>query len=318
MTARLPVEVVIPLRWKEQPPADPRTQRDDNDPLPELAAHLERLVREADVTVVDGSDEAAIRRHRAAFDPNVRVITPRGQGLNGKVLGAVTGVYPSRHELVVLADDDVRHDRSSLDQLMFALQDADIVQLQNVFTAWPWHARWDNGRSLLARSVGADWPGTFGLRASAIQAMGGWDADVLFENLEMVRTAQAAGLRVARRPDIVVGRSHRRAVSFGGSGRVRRTTTGRNRAGSPPNWPSCQHFSSSPDEVAPPCSSPWAVRRGRRRGPGSLPRAADAVGRPALVRRLAHRTSSARVARAVYPSLRRGVVPRPPACACRA
>jgi hypothetical protein len=206
MTTRLPLEVVIPLRWKERPPLDPATKDRATDPLAELAAYLAQLVRVADVTVVDGSDEAAVRRHRAALDPDVRVIAPRGQGLNGKVLGAVTGIYASRHDLVVLADDDVRHDRSSLNQLMFALQDADIVRPQNVFTAWPWHARWDTGRSLLARSVGADWPGTFGLRASVIKAMGGWDADVLFENLEMVRTAQAAGIRVACRPDIVIGR----------------------------------------------------------------------------------------------------------------
>jgi hypothetical protein len=51
------------------------------------------------------------------------------------MLGAVTGVYASRHELVVLADDDVRHDRCSLNQLMIALQDADIVRPQNVLPA---------------------------------------------------------------------------------------------------------------------------------------------------------------------------------------
>ncbi len=163
-------------------------------------------MRLADVTVVDGSEPAEADRHRAAITPQVRIIPPSGEGQNGKVLGALTGVYASRHDVVVLADDDVRHDRESIGALMGALESADIVRPQNVFTSWPWHARWDTGRSLLARAVGADWPGTFAVRVGAIHAMGGWDPDVLFENLEMVRTAKAAGCRVANRPDIVVGR----------------------------------------------------------------------------------------------------------------
>lgn len=206
ITGRFPVEVVIPLRWQAGHSSHASGSRSDDGRLPELAAYLERLVQLADVTVVDGSEPAEAGRHRAAITSRVRIIPPSGQGLNGKVLGALTGVYASRHELVVLADDDVRHDRVSLGQLLSALESADVVRPQNAFTAWPWHARWDTGRSLLARAVGADWPGTFAVRASAIRAMGGWDPDVLFENLEMVRTAKAAGYLVANRPDIVIGR----------------------------------------------------------------------------------------------------------------
>lgn len=206
LASRLPVEVVIPLRWPAGHLGRSRGRSSGNDPLPELAAYLERLVRLADVTVVDGSEPDEADRHRSAIPSQVRIIPPRGEGMNGKVLGALTGVYASRHDIVVLADDDVRHDGESIAALLKALEFADIVRPQNVFTSWPWHARWDTGRSLLARAVGADWPGTFAVRVSAIHAMGGWDPDVLFENLEMVRTAQATGCRVANRPDIVVGR----------------------------------------------------------------------------------------------------------------
>lgn len=61
-------------------------------------------------------------------------------------------------------------------------------------------------RSLVARFVGGDWPGTFGVRAAALIDVGGWDHDVLVENLEMWRTAQVAGMRVSNRPDLVVQR----------------------------------------------------------------------------------------------------------------
>jgi hypothetical protein len=202
MGATLPVEVVIPLRWSSGSSSGP----EGRDRLDELAAYLEELSALADVTVVDGSDPEEAEEHAASFTGAARVLPPKGRGLNGKVVGALTGIAASRHELVILADDDVRYGPDSLGQVVEALQDCDVVRPQNVFTSWPWHARWDTGRSLLARAVGADWPGTFGLRASAIAAMGGWDPDVLFENLEMVRTAQASGLRVCVRPDILVGR----------------------------------------------------------------------------------------------------------------
>lgn len=41
-----------------------------------------------------------------------------------------------------------------------------------------------------------DYPGTHGLRRSAFLAVGGYDGDALFENLELARTFQAAGLTI--------------------------------------------------------------------------------------------------------------------------
>ena len=87
-------------------------------------------------------------------------------GRNGKVAGVVTGVRCARHERVVVADDDVRYDAASLRAVVAGLDDGELVRPQNVFTSWPWHARWDTGRSLLNRAVSHDHPGTFGVRRS--------------------------------------------------------------------------------------------------------------------------------------------------------
>jgi hypothetical protein len=127
-------------------------------------------------------------------------------GANGKVAGVVTGVRAARGERVVLADDDVRYDRAGLGRVLDLLHGADVVRPQNVFRPTPWHARWDTGRTLLNRSVAADYPGTFGLRRSTFLTMGGYRGDVLFENLEMLRTIRAAGGRERQAPDLFVVR----------------------------------------------------------------------------------------------------------------
>ena len=72
--------------------------------------------------------------------------------------------------------------------------------------SWPWHARWDTGRTLLNRALSHDHPGTFGVRRSCFVAMGGYDGDVLFENLELTRTVRCAGGRVVDLPGVFVGR----------------------------------------------------------------------------------------------------------------
>ena len=126
--------------------------------------------------------------------------------LNGKVVGALTGIRAARHEVVVLADDDVRHTRESITAIAAALEDADLVRPVNVFDAWPWQARWDGARTLLNVALATDWPGTFGLRRSTVLGCGGWSADVLFENLELWRTVVAAGGRTVGLADVAVPR----------------------------------------------------------------------------------------------------------------
>jgi hypothetical protein len=110
----------------------------------------------------------------------------------------------------VLADDDVRYEPTVLRQMMQRLDGAHVVRPQNYFgpdpAALPWHARWDTARSLLNRAAGADYPGTLAVRRSALAATGGYDADVLFENLELMRTIEAAGGIVQHAPDLYVAR----------------------------------------------------------------------------------------------------------------
>lgn len=180
------------------------------DDLDELTHYLKWLAHQVDVIVVDGSSPAIFAIHHARWNSSVTHIPPDAdvQVTNGKVRGVLTGLRRATHEYVVIADDDVRYDVLSLTRLLALLQQAHVVRPQNYFDPLPWHARWDTGRTLLNRMTGGDWPGTLGVRLSILKATGGYDGDVLFENLEVVRTIRAAGgeerlaldLFVRRRP----------------------------------------------------------------------------------------------------------------------
>ena len=190
------ISYVLPLR------------RWDDRPQDELAAYLRGLARRAEVIVVDGSDPEIFAGHAAAFAAPLRhvPVDPDLRGRQGKVNGVVTGVRAASHERVVVADDDVRYDDAALDRVRRLLGEADLVRPQNYFDPMPWHARWDTARTLLNRAVGADYPGTLGLRRSRLLAVGGYDGDCLFENLELMRTIEAAGGRVVSPLDLYVRR----------------------------------------------------------------------------------------------------------------
>jgi Glycosyltransferase like family 2 len=187
---------VLPLRrW--------RVEADD-----ELVAYLRWLATRVQAIVVDGSDEAVFAAHHEAFGPGVTHI-PVAAGLAGrygKVNGVVTGLRAAGHEMVVVADDDVRYQADDLDRMARLLDGCDLVRPQNYFCPLPWHARWDTARMLLNRAFGADYPGTLGVRRSLILAAGGYDGDCLFENLELIRTIGAAGGRVVTPLDFYVRR----------------------------------------------------------------------------------------------------------------
>ena len=192
----LPLTYVVPLRrWTEQP-------------VDELAGYLGRLAARADVVVVDGSPEEVFAAHAKAFHPPIRhlPVDPDLHRGYGKVNGVITGVRAARHERVVVADDDVRYDDVSLRRMARLLDQADLVRPQNYFDPLPWHARWDTARTLLNRAVGADYPGTLGLRRSRLLEAGGYDAECLFENLELIRTIEVAGGRVLSPLDLYVRR----------------------------------------------------------------------------------------------------------------
>jgi hypothetical protein len=194
----LPLSYVLPLRW----------DRVDGSGIAELTAYLRRLRELADVDVVDGSPPEVFAVHHAAWAELVRHRPPDPalRFANGKVNGVLTGVPAARHEHVVIADDDVRHTAASLTAMFQALDTAEVVRPQNYFDPAPWHARWDTARSLINRAVGADYPGTLGVRRTPFVAIGGYDGDVLFENLELIRTVRAAGGRERRLPGVYVRR----------------------------------------------------------------------------------------------------------------
>ena len=192
---RLAAEYVVPLRWPV-----------GTDPA-ELTGYLRALAQDVDVTVVDGSEPEVWDRHHQLWAGTVRHVRPEPwPGRNGKVAGVVTGVRRARHERVVIADDDVRWRRAELERVLPLLDGADLVRPQNVFGPAPWHARWDTARSLLNRALGADYPGTYALRRSTFCAMGGYDGDVLFENLELARSVRAVGGTEVSAPSLFVRR----------------------------------------------------------------------------------------------------------------
>jgi hypothetical protein len=162
--------------------------------LRDLADYVRSLARLVDVIVVDGSDPPEFERHRELWGDAVAHVPPREvRFANGKVDGVVTGVELARTESVIVADEDVRYDVAGLQRMGEFLERYDLVRPQNFFDPRPWHALWDTGRILLNRALAADYPGTLGVRRSIFVEAGGYDGDVMFENLEMIRTIEEAG-----------------------------------------------------------------------------------------------------------------------------
>lgn len=198
---------VVPVRWR------------DGAQRKELAAYLARIAPlVAEVIVVDGSAPDVFAANASAFGGGVRHVAP-GEGeecLMGKVAGVRTGVELASCERVVIADDDVRYDAEALRRAADLLDDYDLVRPQNYFDRLPWHARWDTARTLLNRCFGRDYPGTLAVRRSRMLTMGMYDGDVLFENLELMRTVRAHGGTVASPLDLYVARVPPSAAHFWG------------------------------------------------------------------------------------------------------
>jgi len=198
------VSYILPLRWAEP------------GPIEELSVYLRSIAEVTDeVLVIDGSPAPVFAEHATALRGVARHLAPHPDldFQMGKVNGVLTGVCECSGELIVLADDDVRYDPSTLRHTVELLEEADLVRPQNYFDETPWHARWDTARSLLNRvftgdltfPVG-DFPGTLAVRRSALLATDGYDGDALFENLELMRTIRAAGGKVATPLDLYVPR----------------------------------------------------------------------------------------------------------------
>jgi glycosyl transferase family 21 len=186
-------------------------------PTDEFIAYVNSLSRLAEVILVDGSDESVFAAIDARFGAGIRHLAPDAdlEGVaNGKVRGVLAGLRVASHEAIVIADDDVRHTPESLSAMLSALAGADIVRPQNFFSPLPWHARVDTARTLINRMTGGDWPGTLGVRRSTLRQTGGYDGNVLFENLELVRTVVAGGGRFASLDSLFVRRLPPKTLHF--------------------------------------------------------------------------------------------------------
>jgi hypothetical protein len=175
----------------------------------ELEGYLRMLSRWVDdLIVVDGSPEPVLSSHAHAWGRLVRHLAPdpRYGFLNGKVNGVMTGIAVARNDSLVLADDDIRYTPAELQRIAELLERGHLVRPQNYFHPLPWHAKWDTARTLINRAVGADFPGTLAVRRSFLEAIGGYDGDVLFENLELIRTIRAAGGTIVEAQDLYVRR----------------------------------------------------------------------------------------------------------------
>ena len=184
----------------------PIRSRPGDGPADELTEYLAWLGERVDLVIVDGSESFLTHHDRwSGFATHV----PPAEDVrcaNGKVRGVLTGLRSAREEGVVIADEDVRHDDATLEVMGRLLVEADLVRPQNYFDPLPWHARWDTARILLNRAIGSDFPGTLGVRRSFLRSIGGYDGDVLFENLELIRTVTAAGGRVVDAPSLFIRR----------------------------------------------------------------------------------------------------------------
>src|SRR6478672_2186085 len=175
----------------------------------ELTRYLAEIGRRCELIVVDGSAPELFDAAHVEWSALGLHVRPHAAitGANGKVRGVLTGVALASHERVVIADDDVRYDSRALERTIGALSEVELVRPQNYFAPLVWHARWDTARTLLNRVAGGvDFPGTLAVRRSALRRTGGYDSDVLFENLELIRTVEAAGGRVLSPPDLYVRR----------------------------------------------------------------------------------------------------------------
>jgi hypothetical protein len=190
---RLPVSYLLPLKARAV---------DD-----ELVGYVLGIADDVgDVLVVDASPDAVFDEHAARWGARVRHLRTEVTAPMGKVANVLTGLRHAAFEVVVVADDDVRWTRRELAAAMQPIADgrAEVVRPHNRFDPAPWHARWDTARTLINRAFDGDWPGTLLVRRSFLP--NGYAGDVLFENLELVRTVEAAGGRERVLYDVIVRR----------------------------------------------------------------------------------------------------------------
>jgi hypothetical protein len=133
-------------------------------------------------------------------------VDPQYRYLNGKVNGVHTGVTAASCERIILADDDIRYGPVDVSRMCERLERFELVRPQNYLAPLPWWARMEASRMLINRGVlrAGDYPGTCGLRRSAMLRVGHYDGDVLFDNEEIVRHFIVSGAAVCHANDFFI------------------------------------------------------------------------------------------------------------------
>jgi hypothetical protein len=187
---------ILPIKW------------DGGEDTDELTGYLAAIASHVELIIVDGSNTSNFNRHHEAWANFGRHLPPAAafKFINGKVNGVMTGLQLAQHDKVIIADDDVRYTVAQLETLAALLDDVHLIVPQNYFAPNPWHAQWDTARSLLNRALHHDYPGTLAVQRDFINQLGGYDGNVLFENLELMRTIKAGGGKVLYKPDMFVER----------------------------------------------------------------------------------------------------------------
>lgn len=195
---------ILPIKW------------DAGQDTHELTGYLESIAPHVELIIVDGSSTTNFKLHADAWAKFGRHMPPARefQFVNGKVNGVMTGLQVARYEKVIIADDDVRYTVEQLTLMTELLEEAQLVVPQNYFAPAPWHAQWDTARTLLNRAIHHDYPGTLAVQRDFINQLGGYDGNVLFENLELMRTVQAGDGKLLYRPDVYVERLPPSAAHF--------------------------------------------------------------------------------------------------------
>lgn len=169
-----------------------------------------RLVAAADceALVVDGSPPGVFSAHQEIWC-GVCVhapVDPQHKYLNGKVNGIHTGIAIAAHERIILADDDIRYTQDDVRRMIGLLADYEMVRPQNYLRPLPFWARTEAARMLINRAWirEGDYPGTLGVRRSAMLRYGHYDGDVLFDNEEIVRHFRAHEASIACARDFFI------------------------------------------------------------------------------------------------------------------
>jgi hypothetical protein len=187
---------VLPIKW------------DGDQDTAELTAYLETISRHVDLIIVNGSSRVNYEQHNAIWGNFGRHLPPDESlnFINGKVNGVITGLRLAKYNEVIIADDDVRYNQDQLTYVQELLMNVQLVVPQNYFAPNPWHGQWDTARTLLNRAINHDYPGTLAIQRDFINRLDGYDGNVMFENLELIRTVKAGDGEVLYKDDLYIRR----------------------------------------------------------------------------------------------------------------